>query len=461
MLLVIFIPTGGGIYQGANTVQIRSGTSGFTVNNNANTAVNFRVEDSGLATFSSSVNASYYRAEATSVGGYFQSWDGTNEVDYGSVKSILGSGNSYDGMIYTSHASSSFRIYTGGNYTTPKLTISSNGLVTLDSSIVLDDNEGLFWGATSGSNEYIVNNGSDLILGTGGSPRLTISSVGVATFDVDSDSKFIIGNGGTNAITLYSGSSQEIYMGSNGSYRLRFKTDGNIVMDNGGDLGIGTATPQRKIDIANGGSVGIRIVGNSSGYTQGAILLSSGTDNTPQARGQGVFMFNEGSDTTWYAGGIYNSADSYHICRVSSGTFEESAAQSATAKLTLTSSGALSTTTGSLGTISDLRLKKNITDATSKLSDILSLRVVNYEMKSEHIDGKMLGFIGQELETVFPSLVDKEDTREYNDNGEVTSGYEDQRRIKVGLDFAIFTKAIQEQQTIIEDLKSRIETLEG
>ena len=226
-------------------------------------------------------------------------------------------------------------------------------------------------------------------------------------------------------------------------------------------MGIGTTSPQRKIDIANCGSVGIRIVGHSSGYTQGAILLSSGTDSTPQARGQGVFMFNEGSDTTWYAGGIYNSADSYHICRISSGTFQESAAQSATSKLTLTSSGALSTTTGSLGTISDLRLKKNITDATSKLSDILSLRVVNYEMKSEHIDGKMLGFIGQELETVFPSLVDKEDTREYNDNGEVTSGYEDQRRIKVGLDFAIFTKAIQEQQTIIEDLKSRIETLEG
>ena len=48
-------PTGGGIYQGSSTIQIRSGTSGFTVNNNANTIVNFKVEDSGLATFSNGI----------------------------------------------------------------------------------------------------------------------------------------------------------------------------------------------------------------------------------------------------------------------------------------------------------------------------------------------------------------------------------------------------------------------
>ena len=50
-------PTGGGIYQGINLIQIRSGTSGFTVNNNANTIVNFRVADSGAATFSGEIDA--------------------------------------------------------------------------------------------------------------------------------------------------------------------------------------------------------------------------------------------------------------------------------------------------------------------------------------------------------------------------------------------------------------------
>lgn len=129
--------------------------------------------DSG-ATFDGSVNALNYRAEATSVGGYLQSWDGTNEVDYGSVKSISGSGNSYDGMIYTSHASSSFGIYTGGNYTTPKLTISSTGAATFSGAIDMGLNS-LFTGGGykmfyrnssvnitySGTSNWQVNNNAD------------------------------------------------------------------------------------------------------------------------------------------------------------------------------------------------------------------------------------------------------------------------------------------------------------
>jgi hypothetical protein len=130
-------------------------------------------------------------------------------------------------------------------------------------------------------------------------------------------------------------------------------------------------------------------------------------------------------------------------------------------RMILSSGGALSTTTGSLGTISsDLRLKKNVTDATSKLDDILSLRVVNFEYKNEDKNGKQLGFIAQEFEEVFPSLVTNADSRKYDTKGNVISGYEDEKGLKVGLDFAVFTKAIQEQQAIIEDLKARIEKLE-
>ena len=51
--------------------------------------------------------------------------------------------------------------------------------------------------------------------------------------------------------------------------------------------------------------------------------------------------------------------------------------------------------------------------------------------------------------------------REFDRNGNVVSGLEDTKGVKVGMDFAILVKAIQEQQTIIEDLKSRLETLEN
>ena len=51
------------------------------------------------------------------------------------------------------------------------------------------------------------------------------------------------------------------------------------------------------------------------------------------------------------------------------------------------------------------------------------------------------------------------DTREYDDNGNVISGLEDARGLKIGMEFAILVKAIQEQQLIIESLKTELETL--
>lgn len=116
--------------------------------------------------------------------------------------------------------------------------------------------------------------------------------------------------------------------------------------------------------------------------------------------------------------------------------------------------------------VSDARLKENVVDASGKLQDLLSLRVKNFNLIGH--DKKQIGFIAQEFEQVFPSLVSSEDTREYDDDGDVISGIEDSKSLKVGMEFAILTKAIQEQQTIIEsqqstidDLIARIETLEN
>ena len=54
----------------------------------------------------------------------------------------------------------------------------STGLATFNSSIILNNNEGIFWEATSGTNEGIVSNGSDLLFYTQGANRLTITSGG-------------------------------------------------------------------------------------------------------------------------------------------------------------------------------------------------------------------------------------------------------------------------------------------
>ena len=100
-------------------------------------------------------------------------------------------------------------------------------------------------------------------------------------------------------------------------------------------------------------------------------------------------------------------------------------------------------------TTSDRRLKENIVDASSQLETINNIQVREFDWK--YCGHHQVGVIAQELETIVPDAV--------------SVGGEDENKNPYGVDYGKLTpyliKAIQEQQTIIDDLKSRIETLEG
>ena len=116
-------------------------------------------------------------------------------------------------------------------------------------------------------------------------------------------------------------------------------------------------------------------------------------------------------------------------------------------RMQLTSAGALNNTTGTYGTISDLRLKENISDARNYLADLLKLRVVKYSLKEEYSAvATKLGFIAQEVELVFPNLVDQSD-KEYD-------GAEGILSVKTSILIPMLLKAIQE-------LTARVQTLEA
>jgi hypothetical protein len=126
-------------------------------------------------------------------------------------------------------------------------------------------------------------------------------------------------------------------------------------------------------------------------------------------------------------------------------------------KMRLTTGGGLSTTTGSLGTISDIRMKKDVVDATSKLDELMQLRVVNYVLIDDPEERKMLGFVAQEIEQVFPGLVEEFDVRDQETKELVMK----QKSVKTTVLIPMLIKAMQEQQAVITDLKTRIELLEG
>ena len=64
-----------------------------------------------------------------------------------------------------------------------------------------------------------------------------------------------------------------------------------------------------------------------TGYTQGAIVIeSSESTNSPGDRGQGVYLFNQGTDKTWYMGTTYADASSFQISVVGGSTLQKIAA---------------------------------------------------------------------------------------------------------------------------------------
>lgn len=81
-------------------------------------------------------------------------------------------------------------------------------------------------------------------------------------------------------------------------------------------------------------------------------------------------------------------------------------------RMKVLSNGNLQNTNNSYGALSDVKLKENIVDATPKLDDLMQVRVVNYNLRSDP-DQKQLGVIAQELAEVFPGMI--EETPDYED----------------------------------------------
>jgi hypothetical protein len=112
-------------------------------------------------------------------------------------------------------------------------------------------------------------------------------------------------------------------------------------------------------------------------------------------------------------------------------------------------------TNNSYGAISDAKLKENVTDATPKLDKLNQVRVVNYNLIGH--ERKQIGVIAQELEQIFPSMVQDVIDRdaEGNDLGTTT------KSVKYSVFVPMLIKAMQEQQAIIKALEARVAALEA
>jgi hypothetical protein len=118
-------------------------------------------------------------------------------------------------------------------------------------------------------------------------------------------------------------------------------------------------------------------------------------------------------------------------------------------------SGNVTNTNNSYGAISDIKLKENIVDATPKLDALCNVKVRNFNFIGSK--DKQIGVIAQELETVFPSMVDvaPDKDMEGNDLGTTT------KQVKYSVFVPMLIKAIQELKAELDSVKAELQTLKG
>jgi len=123
------------------------------------------------------------------------------------------------------------------------------------------------------------------------------------------------------------------------------------------------------------------------------------------------------------------------------------------------SDGNLYNTNGTYGTLSDLKLKENIVDASSQWDDIKALQVRNYNFREDtgHETHTQIGVVAQEVELVSPRLVTESPDRDDdgNDLGTTT------KYVNLSVLYMKAVKALQEAMERIETLETANASLEA
>jgi hypothetical protein len=281
---------------------------------------------------------------------------------------------------------------------------------------IAPDNSGSLQLQTNGTTTAVtIDTSQNVGIGTASpTQRLQVDSTGAT-------STIFSRNGGTNANTnvQFKNSTTSFYLGTNtsGNFAIKYNdadlaTSPNMVIDSSGNVLVGTTS-----QITTGGfnpKLSITNAGNAAFFT-----------TSTNASVMGIQINTNGGDGIKF----YN------------------ASASNVGNITINSGGT------AYGTTSDYRLKENIVPMTGALDKVAQLKPVTYTWKVDGSDGQ--GFIAHELQAVVPdAVVGEKDAVDAEGNPKYQG-------IDTSFLVATLTAAIQEQQTIINDLKARIETLEA
>jgi hypothetical protein len=279
---------------------------------------------------------------------------------------------------------------------------------------------------------------------------------------------------------------------TSGVLQLQTANTTAVTVDASQNVGIGTTTTTGKLNVSksNGGNVSgaanaaIYLDADESTiqgpgtYTQirmgGNLVLGANsltaffTNNTERMRIASDGKIAMGTSTTggWPSDAFFESRASsgwavsaYNTSASSAGAFlariDNTSRSLQEFYYSTTYVGKITTngSTTTYGSASDYRLKDNVVAMTGALQKVALLKPVTYTWKNSGINDN--GFIAHELAEVLPNAVNG--TKDaVDDNGNPVY-----QTVDTSFLVATLTAAIQEQQTIINDLKARVTALEA
>ena len=267
-----------------------------------------------------------------------------------------------------------------------------------------------------------------------------------SSVSADAD-ELVLENSGAAGMTIASGTSStgSIYFSDSGSAdigQIQYNHNGNYLMFRANDgermritssgyVQIGNTSGSARLDVETPEAiVGCLVTCTSASYDANIINLVASRDTTNET---------------------------YNILRGQNG---------AGFAIAIRDSGNVENVNNSYGSSSDERIKQNIVDANSQWDDIKALKIRNYKLKNDTSKTLIGGSTAEDKETValssdFGTLYEDGDSiPEGKAIGDIKTTDQKVKSVKYSILYMKAIKALQEAQTRIETLETKVKTLE-
>ena len=298
--------------------------------------------------------------------------------------------------------------------------------------------------------------------------HVTIATAGHVTNHVDTRSPIFYDSGNTGYYVDPASTSKfnDIWTTDGGNNGTAPRWDTSFYVAQSQHYYAHTSTQTMYIGESN--TINIRSVGIASGSLRAPIFYDSNNtgyythpDGTSVINGltmagalqtAGSHTVGSGGTSNIYMGGTSGSFFRFHT-HGGATYFDMNAGninwrQGSSTRFIFYSTTANMTVYGTVTQHSDLRIKDNVVEIPNCIDKVKSIRGIYYNRTDFNTEPTKIGVVAQEVEVEMPELVHDEET-----SGIKSVSYTELT--------AVLVNAIKEQQTIIDDLKSRLETLEN